>query len=311
MRKKVLSTIIGWIIAFVIIFFIAKAFLSHWSQVKTFDWDVNYWFLFACIPFVMLVICWSPYTFFRILRIQGLQTEFKSIFKIVTISSLGVYVPGKIWGVLGLTYFTKKIGLTYKQIATSVFIAQVLDIILNLSYGLIALLFLEQFQRFNWLIILAVPFGFLAIHPRFMNHWLNVILKIFKRSSVTIDYSFIDILKIGCLFILGYMFHGVAFVLFSNSITTLPVEGTLCAFFLFPFARIMGFLSILVPAGVGVQEGIITYVLGSFVPAYLAIIIAFGYRLLVLIVRLCLVFFALKIDLPHSKNNIHPQMGTS
>ena len=107
-KKKVLSTIIGWLVAFIIVFFLMKTFLAHWSQVKTFHWNVNYWYLFASIPFIIFIYFWNAFVFHKILKIQGLEIEYKSVFKIVTISSLGAYVPGKVWGVVGLTYFTKK-----------------------------------------------------------------------------------------------------------------------------------------------------------------------------------------------------------
>jgi len=295
MKKKIFTTIVGWAIAFIIIFFLTKVFLSHWDRVNDFNWDINYWMAAASIPFTLFSFCWSAYVFYRLLIIQGTKIDFMSVFKVMTIANLGIYVPGKIWGWVGLAYYTKRAGISFTHMGTSVIISQVLNVVLYLMYGSLAFYFIPQFNRFSWITFAAVPLGILFIHPYFINHWLNFLLKLFKRATIMIDFSFTDIIKIGGLCVIGLVSHGIGFALFSNSIFLLPVKGTLLTLFIFPLSYILGYLTILVPGGIGVRESIITYGLGFFMPVYFAIIIAFGYRLFCLIIRIFPTILAIRI----------------
>ena len=295
MEKKIFTTIVGWVIALIIIFFLMKVFLSHWDRVKDFNWDINYWMVATSIPFILLSLYWNAYVFFRLLNIQGTKINFMSVFKIITISNLGIYVPGKIWGWVGLAYYTKRAGISFTHMGTSVIISQVLNVVLYLIYGSFAFYFIPQYSRFSWITFAAVPLGILFIHPYSINHWLNFLLKLFRRAPIKIDFSFMDIIKIGGLCVIGMVSHGIGFALFSNSIFLLPIKGTLLTLFIFPLSYILGYLTILVPGGIGVRESIITYGLGFFMPVYFAIIIAFGYRLFSLIIHIFPTILALRI----------------
>lgn len=226
MKKNVISTIFGLCIALVIIYFLVKVFFSHWNQVKDFQWDINYWLAAACIPFIVFNFFWSAYVFFRILRIQGARIDYKSVFKITTIANWGIYIPGKIWGWIGLAFYTKRAGISFTHMGTGVIIVQVLNVILYLMYGSLVLYFIPQFNRFSWITYAVIPLGILFIHPYFINRWLNLLLKLFKRASIMVDFSFTDIIKIGGLSVIGLVSQGIGFALFSNSFFLLPIKGT-------------------------------------------------------------------------------------
>jgi uncharacterized membrane protein YbhN (UPF0104 family) len=68
--------------------------------------------------------------------------------------------------------------------------------------------------------------------------------------------------------------------------------------FLFSFARIIGYLSIIAPAGFGVREGVIILALKRFMVLEMATFLSIAYRLLgVLILGVVLAFcFPIKLE---------------
>jgi hypothetical protein len=210
---------------------------------------------------------------------MGYFLKFKKAFKIFFYSSMGKYVPGKVWSVLGMVYMCEKEGISVKVSVASAVLNQALNMIGGLLLVVIVsgTKFLGGLPKIAYLPLALILIIF--IYPPLMESTLNVLLKLLKKETISINLSFRDNLAFTLLFILSWCVYGVAFNIFIRSLT--PFSWNLLPFLssAFAFSYIIGFLSVFVPGGLGVREGILVFYLSSYFPLPVATLIALLSRL--------------------------------
>jgi hypothetical protein len=88
------------------------------------------------------------------------------------------------------------------------------------------------------------------------------------------------------LFYCFYWFiYGIGAFFIINSLTTLTILKLSTIVAMFSISWVLGFLSFLAPAGIGVREGILTYFLIYIVPEPIAIIVVLTTRLILTLIE--------------------------
>ena len=288
-----------YFIAAAILYFIIKIISNNWDKIKYYNWDIHYFILLFSFPFQLFNHFFGPFIFLNQIRLQSTSNvSYWSIFKAVTISDLGAYVPGRVWGIIGLSYYIKQLNIRMVDFIPSLISMQVTRVFTGLIYGLLAIKLLDITIEITWGIFPFIIAGIVAIHPRLMNKWVNYLLIKMKKETIAFNYSVFEIMKISFLFVISYIFYGIAFAIFLISVNVMEPKIILLSFFLFPLSMIMSYLAFFVPAGIGVREGILALGLSAYLPIEVGIILAFGYRLYMIIVKLIVSIFSLKIRLP-------------
>lgn len=291
---KLLIRIGGWIAGIVISFFLIRTLLQNWNQVKDAELTINYWLLIPSFIFMMGNFVVGALAFYHLLKGMGERTTFPTIFKVITIANLGAYIPGRIWTWVGLAVFTTRYGISKIAMGSSVVVNQLLTIISSLAFSSFLILAIPEFHEY-WFSLAIIPIGLLIVHPRVLQYFVNIILKIFRRPPKQIELTYFTILKVFIILIISFLLEGLAFAFFVNAITPVSLQGSLASMFSFPFARIVGYLSIIVPAGIGVRESVITLVLKGFLSVSIAVAVAFGYRVFFIIGRMVPLLFVIGI----------------
>jgi uncharacterized membrane protein YbhN (UPF0104 family) len=267
------------LIVLVILFFFVRYIYTHWTSLAQYQWKFNYKLLFISLAlvfanFVFLIQIWR-----RLFVSLGYSLKFGKAFKIFFYSSLGKYVPGKVWSVLGMAYMCEKQGIPREASVTSA----VLNQALNMIGGMLLVMIVSGTKFLGGLpITLYLPLAgilIIFIYPPLLERVLNVSLKLLKREPVKINLSFRNNLVFTLLFMLSWSVYGIAFNIFIRSLT--PYSWNLLPFVssAFIFSYIIGFLSVFVPGGLGVREGILVFYLSSYFPVPVATLIALLSRL--------------------------------
>jgi hypothetical protein len=97
------------------------------------------------------------------------------------------------------------------------------------------------------------------------------------------------------LYLCAWLVYGLAFFLFTRSITFIDPSYIFSFFGIFAGAYIIGLIAVFVPGGLGVREGILAGLLSAFFPFPVAVAIAFGSRIWITAAELLCVVIALRL----------------
>ena len=196
-------------------------------------------------------------------------------------SQLGKYVPGKVFLYLGRLYYYWRHGRSTAQIS----VAFVVETLATLSASLVtvlgSLLLLDVAELRRWRPLLAFGLGALAVllHPRFLAGALRTALRIFRRPPERVELAAGDTYLFVSLYVVNWMVFGLAFFVFINAIVSISGSYILYLAGAFSFASLVGMLSVFVPSGLGVREGILIFMLSRVMPLEAAIVVSIAARL--------------------------------
>ncbi len=276
-KKKMYKKILQVAIIAVIFFFLARNLYYNWGKLSGYEWHIN-WHLLI-FSFILTIICsflialgWN-----LILRqLGGILTPRKAL-KIFFLSDLGRYIPGKVWSLAGKVYLCKEQGIPLAKSSASVVVQPLIQVI---SGGLVFLLSLAFWKNLPgvgnllYLIFLIIPLGFILLHPLIIKKVLNLGLKIFKKDPVDLNLRYRDMLKILLLWCGLWVFSGIANYFLIISIYPLPIAQLPMIIGIFSISWVVAFLSFLTPSGLGVMEGMLTFLLSFYLPCGIATLIS-------------------------------------
>ena len=270
------------IIIAIVFFFLARILYRDWNKISTYDWDVNYYllvfsFILMVVSSIVIGLGWN-----LILRLLGAVVGYRKALKIYLLTELGKYIPGKIWTMVGKVYLLEKEGVDGVKAATSVGVRLAIHVVSGLLIFLVSLLFwtpAESVRRVYFLFFL-LPLGLLFLHPSVFGRTLNFALKRLKRDSIkfTLKYEHIILLIFfwcGWWVLTGISIYFLIVSIYPLSSTLLPAIIGICA-----ITWLAGFFSFIVPAGLGIIEGMVVLLLSLYLPVYMATLIALLIRVL-------------------------------
>lgn len=269
----------GTLIALVL-FFLIRTVAYNWAEIRNYPWNFEYPLLvsslgFAIFTFIFLIFLWR-----LILQRLGSNFSFQKAFKIWFISSLGRYIPGKIWQILGMVYLSQREGIPVEQSTTSAILAQTFSIVPGAILGLVTIIDLTSGpNHWSYLLFPLIAAGVLTVHPLFLERIANFFCRKLRRPSIHIEARFTDGLRFMLFYLLSWLLYGFAFFLFVRSTTGIPWQNFPTFPGIFAGAYLLGLLTVLVPGGLGVREGAMAYLLSFHFSFPVATAVALAARL--------------------------------
>lgn len=276
MNKKTLILALKLVLTGVIVYYVARQVWINWDQVKQFDWQFNLVYMLLSLVCAMVALFFFAAAWTRIVSAFGHKVTVPDGFRILNLSNLGRYIPGKIWQVFGMLYLAKQKDVSEGQAAASFVIYQLFTIPASLLVWVIAAQFEPSLLIDKFKIMgpgSAYTFGalgllgclFLVFYPRPILRLTNRILKRIGRSAAefTLDKSVALQSFVG--YFLGWILFGLAFWLFLMSMLGDGAPSVLVAIGLYNVAYQIGYLALFAPGGLGPRELIIGVLLQPFV----------------------------------------------
>jgi hypothetical protein len=167
---------------------------------------------------------------------------------------------------------------------------------------------IQDFQKYRIIALFLLLVFFILIHPRILNYFIAIFLKIAKREPVKLNMTYYQLLKIISLYVANFMVFGIGFVLFINSIYPISFSNYLFITGTTAGAGLIGLFAIFVPAGLGVREGVMVFTLSLIIPPTFACIIALTSRIWLTLGEVFLfglIFSFSKIKHKRTENIIH------
>ncbi|MFH1038193.1 MAG: radical SAM protein [PVC group bacterium] len=265
--KGRLRKIVQLLVIAVVVFFLGRNLYSNWSQLISYQWNPNFAFLGSSL--LLLITCallvatgWN-----MILKIMGQQVPHPNTLRIFFLSELGKYVPGKIWTIMSRMLLAQKEGVPKVVTAASIGTQLIIQVISGLLAVLVTLPFWQEKEVPSrmYYIFFLLPVGLICLHPRVFNPVLSWIIAKFKKVTIKTDLKYSQILLLVLYWAFLWGIKGMAAYMLIQAVyhQHLPPHALINTVGLVSLAWVVGTLSFIAPAGLGITEVVMVYLLGA------------------------------------------------
>lgn len=286
-----------FIIPIVIFIFLGRVIVEQWYLLENYSWNLDIQYL--VVSFIALLgtfLMWA--LLFEQVFIQlGVPLSLKKIFKILYISNLGRYIPGKVWQFVGMYYLLERENVGKLKATSGIMWSNLFS---NLSGGLVGISIISL-SKFNVSIlsvsILLVFFAciVIAVQPTVIDHIVNYVLGKLNKDQIKVSLSLPRIVLFISYYALVWLCLGAAFFLLTRAVADVDIKLLPVFIGFFAASYVIGYLSVFTPGGLGVREGVMTYMLSYYMPLPIATIIAIVARLWLTLGELACVAIAFRI----------------
>jgi hypothetical protein len=209
-------------------------------------------------------------------RLAGLSDLRKNL-KIYWSANLGKLLPGTVWYIAGRAYLYEQEGVAKAVTAMN----SVLELVLLVLAGaVVSLSFLPFLSASQWLkkplvLVAMVPLGLLLVHPWTIGGlWRRV-----GRAEMSEPLRWRDTLTWLAIYAGVWMGGGLVLYCAINAFYALPLAYLPQVIGVWALSELTTYLSLVSPSGLGIREVALSVLLGYYVPAPLAVVVALTVRI--------------------------------
>jgi glycosyltransferase 2 family protein len=287
----------GWIravqavVGLSIVFLAIRALIRNWDQLRSqpLDWQLQPGWLLLSLVLIWLMYILLIFGWRSLLIGWGQRLDGWSAARIWVLSSLGKYIPGKVWAVAGMALLSQRAGVAAWAATGSAVVMQALAIGTGAAVaGLSGADVLESAKpgaRAGLLLLVAgaiVTVGLLLWPP-----FLRRLLRLASGQALGERQPAGKGIVIGIATnIVAWVGYGVALWLLARGL--LPTSGLSLrlAIAVFTASYLAGFLALFAPGGIGVREGLFILMLQGPLGVGAATSLALASRLLLTVAEL-------------------------
>jgi len=239
----------------VVLYFAGHSLATQWNKVEArlihlqFGWEwIAAGTVMVLITYALLIEGWR-----RILEAWDSRLPFIDAARVWFLSNLGKYVPGNVWSLTAMGVMARKRGLSAIAAAGSSVIMQVVSLMTGTAIVMVtgAKLLGQPLLIGAALVLLAV---LLFSAPRFLPPLTVWIGNLIGREIAPPAVPARSIWTAAVASSLSWLFYGIAFQFFVHGLLG-SASGELSSYIaVYTAAYILGFISPIAPAGLGVRE---------------------------------------------------------
>jgi len=287
-RKKIL-TLLRVAIALITLAAVTYAVVHNWADVSVhldkISWTTFLWStLAAAFGTWLTMIGWKT-----LLRDLGSDLHLAPASGVYFVGQLGKYLPGSLWSVLVQADIASHLKVPRRRTAVTGLLALGLALLTGLLVGLPAASFLltSTESGFDWWLLLGIPILVVLCVPKLLNAVIAKMLRTIKREPLEHELSAGAVLRAVVIFVLVWVAFGVHTLLLARAVAgdaSPHPDLTTAAMTGYALSVSLGMLTIVLPAGLGAREGLLTLILSTAMPTPAAAAVAIMSRFIVTIV---------------------------
>lgn len=300
-KKTVFAIVIKTAVLVIVGYFWFRYVRQNWNELSARSWEIGWrpallssilFFAGYCIRGSL----WAPMRY----ALTGVRMPVRDAFRVSAIAWMGRYIPGKIWAVAGKAYLSARDKKQVPQVGVAVIIEVLWFQLSGILLTVIILvfsgeLFLSAGIRLALVVLLAI--GLIASHPRIFFPIANWILKALRQPPFEQKPRYGRMLLVMLGNISTFLLWSAGFAILVHSRISIDTHDFPIIAGLFSAAWVIGFLILVVPAGIGVRESILVFGLRSMAisdPVIITIVLAS--RVLMTLIELICFLMALGIS---------------
>jgi glycosyltransferase 2 family protein len=259
-RKTALRVAVGILVSVAVVRFVSR----EWRQISavaghlTPDW-VGLLAASLCVVagYAVLIAAWR-----MLLATWHSPLGFRDSARIWFVSSLGKYIPGKLWSVGAMAVLAKEAGASPVAATGSAVIMQ----LVNIAAGFVVIavagagdLFIAYpvLRSAAWITLAASALG-LALGPRLLAWGVRTATTMVRRPAIALpDVPRRTLLVVFGANVAAWVAYGLGFGLFWSALLGRGGGVSVAALAVYTASYLLGFLAIFAPGGIGVREAVL------------------------------------------------------
>lgn len=287
----------GYLLVALIVFFLGRALYRSWNQIPFDRITFNYgWLATSFLGLVVSFLC-SVQAWRSILRALGSRMGFRDSWFVITGSYAAKYLPGHVWAIGGRMLLARGKGVPEKVSG----VAMVLETAALLAGTLIAFglclpwMVRDGLPQWIWWLFLPVPPILALMFTPLLGRAVGFAARVAFKREVRVAIGAPGLLAALALFTLSAIIQGAAFFALVRSLYPIAPRLLPDVIGAYTGAWAAGFLSVVTPGGLGVREGALTVMLGTYVTVPVAIIAAAVARLWITVFEVAMAMAGLRM----------------
>ena len=253
--RRNLFRIAQWIFAAAVLFFAARSLATQWGSFESrftrirFGWEaIGAGTALVLVTYALLIEGWR-----RVLVAWDSHLPFNDAARIWFLSNLGKYVPGNIWSLTAMGVMARRRGLSALAAAGSSVIMQTVSLATGTAIVMVTSAKLLGQPLLVGLAVVAL-LVLMLLAPRFLPPLASWVGSLIGRAISPPKIPATSIWTAAVASALSWLFYGVAFQLFVRGLLG-HAPGELSSYIAaYTAAYLLGFISPIAPAGLGVRE---------------------------------------------------------
>ncbi len=272
-----LKITLGALIVVASFYFLITRLIHDWNQIpfrqlrfRPFPLIISFAIIFA-LHFPLYAYAWK-------LLLAGFGEKISTMksITIMSVTQIGKYIPGKVWFTLGRISLANREGIAKTKGLVSVLVEAGFALLSAVLLLAVAVFFLPRsnLPKTVYLLFLLAPLCLVVIYPPVLNRILAFLLRKLKRPTFKLELSYPRLLYILAIYCLDWFSQALGCFILINSFYRLPLRSLPILVGGYSVSWILGFLSLVTPAGLGIREGIYTFALKLIMLEPMAIVSA-------------------------------------
>ncbi len=280
-----------WLLGIAIVGFAARSLVRNWDQLRAqpLEWSIEPgWLILSAVlvwlMYALLIAAWRI-----MLTGWGRGLDFWSAARIWTVSSLGKYLPGKVWAVAGMAVMAQRAGVGAGPATGSAIILQVLAIGTGAAVaaltGWTSLRTAYPGAEAGLTVLMLVSLVAVGVLAR--PEWIRRAVRIAAPESTVSLTPPAGAVAFGIVAnTVAWLGYGVALWLLARGLLPRAGLSLMSAIAVFTASYLAGFLALFAPGGIGVREGVFILMLQGPIGIGAATALAIASRLLLTVTEL-------------------------
>lgn len=270
-RKRVIDAI-RLVFLVLVLLAVAWALLRNWEEVSRSFRQIGAGTLLAALALALLSPALTVLGWRVLLADLGSRLHIAPASGVFFVGQLGKYLPGSVWSVVAQADMAHQLGIPRRRTAVVGLISIALSALCGMVAGLPALPALVtrgQAQLPGWFMALLIGGLLLALWPPVLNRGIALLLRLLRREPLGQDLTLAAIGLSTLWFTLSWVAGGVSVWVMAQSLADPGADAShlfLISVSGYLLAAGIGMFTVVMPAGVGVRDGVMIVLLATAMP---------------------------------------------
>lgn len=266
-RRRRLGTTLKIVFGVAVLVFGVYFFASHWTQIRIQLGHADWRWLIAAVVFAGVGLSSSAFSLRSLLQLTSRhRLPAPAAARLFFVSQLGKYLPGSIWPVVAVAQMGRKHGIDADASATAGILALFISLMTGGAFGIVITLVGSAGGGGAgvWWLLLLLPVMLILAMPSLVFKVVNLGLKLLRRNPIELTPDSRSHYFAACGFsVVSWTLLGLQCWALCVSLGADPMRSLLVAVGGFALAYTAGTLVVPVPAGGGVREAVLGFVLSA------------------------------------------------
>ena len=276
-RNKWASTLLTALMIIIPAYYLGRSLWDNWQVLASSDIEIDWGRMALSLAILMGAFILFPSGTLIGLRGLGVRVNFGQAYYGYHASQLGKYLPGRIWIIPGRAMTLRRYGVDAVTAAASTLIDMYALIVAGILVYIPAWMVTQQetMRQLGWVgLLLCLPLLVSIAFPSLLNRLFSLGMKWIGRGEMTFHFAWYHFALMLVNYIALWVISGFGLYLLADSISPLTLAQLPIVIGAMGFSWVLGTLSFLTPAGLGVREGVMGVLLADILPVPLPALVA-------------------------------------